>query len=397
MEWLSDMDDTAVERESLLPSSKFFFPNSIEEERDKEKAKNAVRGSDTVVLTDADADGLGAALVVQNARDNVGFVCCGPSSSRLDIADGIEIVLENADPGVSVFIADICPDDVEKLVRIGELSELAESVFWFDHHEWDDIIETFVENHIDVLDINTGDYMDDDTPAERCGAELVYKYLDEVENVNFNDEITEAVHVTGIYDCWKKTTDENGEKQEEFVDSRAKDLSDACSALSNEEYFDALENYGADIMQDEYVKGKVEEYREKQEKLEDLAVERADIENINGISVAFVYGRGPTNSIADRLKSNRNVGLVVHIKPSGGVSLRGSKEFEKCSEIASEHGGGGHKRAAGCFIPPKSDGNRDRWDTDMIDYSDHWLNLGEKTKEIVKNTVQNAVSATTRC
>lgn len=388
MEWLSDMEDTPIERKSLLPSSKFFFPNSIEKKNAVENAEDEAGNSDTIILSDSDADGLGAVLAVKQARENVGFIGCGPSSKRLDISDAIDIILEEATPGVTVFIADICPDDADKIVKLGQLSRFSSDVFWFDHHDWDESMENFVENHVDFLDVDTGDHTDDTKSVERCGAELVYRYFVENENFDFSENVTEAVRVTGIYDCWKKQTDENGNQKEEFIDNRAKDLSDACSVLSHSEYLDALEKYGADILQDEDISKKVEEYREEQQSLEDLAVERAEIENINGILVAFIYGRGPTNSIADKLKSLNDVSLVAHVKPSGGVSFRGSDEFEKCSELASEHGGGGHGRAAGCFIAPKSDGDYDRWDTDMLDYSEHWRTHGEKTRNAVRETIK---------
>jgi oligoribonuclease NrnB/cAMP/cGMP phosphodiesterase (DHH superfamily) len=384
MDWLSDMSDTSVDRKSLLPSSKFFFPNSIEKENALEDVKESVAGRDTVVLTDPDADGLGAVFAVRQARDNVGFVSCGPHSGRTDVEDGIEAVLENGEPGVSVIVADICPDGTDGLSRLSELTDFSREVLWFDHHDWEENVASFIR------DTGTELYLDEsgESEDEKCGAQLVQDYLSNSEGFEFSEPVSEALWVTGVYDCWKKVRDDDGKKTPEFIDERAEDLSNACRVLDTEEYLGALEDNGADVLNDESINSKVNSYLKEQDKFLELARERAEIVEIWGDKVAFTYGRGPTNRLSDILENEDDVELLVHVKPSGGVSLRSTESFGMCSTIANNHGGGGHSCAAGCFIAPKNDGDYDRWDTDMLDMASHWTTQGEDAKRVLREDVR---------
>jgi len=56
---LIDSSELPLDRRSLLPGTGFFYPDSLDEDRSKQRAKAALDGAEAVVVTDADADGLG--------------------------------------------------------------------------------------------------------------------------------------------------------------------------------------------------------------------------------------------------------------------------------------------------------------------------------------------------
>lgn len=389
MNWLTDMDDTSIERQSRLPSSGFFFPNDIEEERDREEAVEAAEKSDAVVLTDPDADGLGAVLAIRQKHPDAGFIECGPHSNRLDLEDGLEIAAEHIEEGASVYVADICPDELDDVRgNLDDVQGRAGEIRWWDHHEWDDSVREYVLARVDELVINEGDHTDDSTGTEKCAAEISRDRI-ATDDVDFPATIDEAIEVTGVYDCWRKETDDEGNDLQEFVDERARALHEYAEVAEPEEYFATLTEFGADVMDDEDAREAVESHREKNEKFKELVVDRARFHEIPPWTVAVTYGRGPTNDIADDLKE-QGVDLVVLVKPSGGVSFRGATEgFEQCAALADEFDGGGHDRAAGCYLAPKDDGDYDRWDTDMLDFSDHWLTNGERTRKRVLDAVED--------
>lgn len=391
MEWLSNMEDTSIERKSQLPSSGFFYPNSIEEKEEREKAIESFEDSNTVVLTDPDADGLGAVLAIQQEHPDATFIACGPHSKRLDLEDGIELAIEHLNETDSVYIVDIGVDSKRDIQQLGELNKKIQSIKWFDHHEWDEEIKNYVESRVDMLRINTGDHKKPDSGVERSAAEMVMHYLETVENCEFSETIRDGIHVIGVHDCWRKVTDDEGKDTDEFVDERARDISDFADIAEPEEFISAIEEHGGDIIDDEDIYNRIEESREKQKQLRDLAIERTETRTVDGVKIALPYGRGPTNSIADKLRLEEECDLIVHIKPSGGIGLRGSENFEKCEKVAKKLGGGGHDRAAGAFVPPKEDGDDSRFDTDMLDYAEHWKTHGEWTKQQVMSKVEDVI------
>lgn len=380
MDWLLGSNSDDVERQSMIPSDRFFKSNDLLEEEAKTDAREEMRGGDVIVISDSDADGLGVVLSVRQAHDDVRFVACGPHNGDIDLDEVFEMLPEEAAENPTVYLGDICPDSVRNLSNLEGLVEYAESVTWWDHHEWEDDVEAFVEDAITTL------HVDADAP-ERCAAEISRDDLVE-QGVSFPDHIYEAIEVTGIYDLWKKVEDEDGNETTEFTDERARDLNDLSYVVdSYDEYFETVEEYGADVMDSEDARNEIYDNRVEKESYKALALSRADFETIEGVEVATTYGRGPTNDIADDLRE-QGADLVVIVKPSGGMSLRGSEGFEDCHIIAREYSGGGHERAAGGFLPPRNDGNRGRNDTDIMDYAEHWLSEGRENRDDILDTVR---------
>ncbi|MDY6764989.1 MAG: phosphohydrolase, partial [Halobacteria archaeon] len=110
-----------------------------------------------------------------------------------------------------------------------------------------------------------------------------------------------------------------------------------------------------------------------------LAVDRAEFEEIEGITVAHTYGRCSQNEVSEELRQ-RGADAVIVVKPEGGTSLRGSESFEECHRVARLLNGGGHPRAAGC--------KPDVFDT-MLDYADHWVSEGKRARRKVLDAFED--------
>jgi len=374
---LIDADDLSLSRKSRLPGVGFFYPDSLDEEYADRRAREAIEGAETVVVADGDADGLGCVALLREASDAaldvapfeeslaartdpgldtdadddeddeqespVGLVTASPHS--LDAA--LERVAEYADPGVDVFVCDLCPDDEGVADVVAAVVDRAASVRWFDHHQWDEgVADAVRETGVDLV---VGD------SDEECTADVTLRSLD----YDFPDPLVDLAAVTRDHDLWIRE------------DPRSDDLADYAHWASAEEYVTVVGRYGADLP--DPVVDYLDHRRVEKENLIEAAVDRADLKSVGPWTVGVTYGRCSQNEVAEALRE-QGADAAVIVKPAGSASIRGSDGFERAHEVAGLVNGGGHPRAAGC--------KPDIYD-DMLDYAHHWTTEGNATKQVI--------------
>ena len=391
-ESLIDDGSLSIDRKSRLPGAGFFYPDTLDRERDAERTAAAVEGSEAVVVTDSDADGLACLALVRAAYDAsvdpapflsefedvssdeasnadgdtanadtanadesllpapvadnpVGLVASGPRGFAEDLAR----VAETLEPGADVFLCDICPDSFESIEsQLRTVVHRADSVRWFDHHQWDDDVAAAVREA--GVDLVVGE-----SEAE-CSADVTLRSLDG----EFPEAFTELVAVTRDHDLWLKE------------DPRSDDLADLSFWTDAETYAAIVGGYGVDFP--EPVQAFLTERREEKDALIDAAVSRAEEHEVGEWSVGVTYGRCSQNEVAERLRK-QGMDAAVIVKPAGSASIRGSEDgFERAHEVAGLVNGGGHPQAAGC--------KPDIYD-DMLDYARHWTTEGEAAKRVI--------------
>jgi len=389
------MDDDLIDeagvprsRYTRLPGKGFFYPDSLDEERGERLAREAIEGSEAVVIADGDADGLACAAMIRetydaaldvvdfeasiaarlgddeaeagdaserdpdagdltddaHTRSSVGLIAAGPYS--LDTS--LERVLAYADDDVDLFVCDLCPDEYEWIAEpLEALAETTASVRWFDHHQWDD--ETAAAVRDLGVDLVIGD------SDEECTADVTLRSLDH----EFDDRWTELAAVTRDHDLWIKE------------DPRSDDLADYSYWAGSEEYAAVVGAYGADLP--ETVGEFVADRRVEKEARIAAAVDRAVVHEVGEWSVAVTYGRCSQNEVAETLRGEGADAAVI-VKPAGSASIRGSEDFQHAHEVAGKVNGGGHPQAAGC--------KPDIYD-DMLDYAQHWTTEGQACKRVI--------------
>ncbi|MFC6836954.1 DHH family phosphoesterase [Halomarina ordinaria] len=361
---LIDTADLSLSRKSVIPGAGFFLPD---EEGPSEERIAALERAETVVVADPDADGLGCVALVREARDDPvaasvdpaeefeapeGHVALLPTSPH-SLADAFEEAVEYLPAGVEVFVCDLCPDDPEDVEYLPDLVAAADSVTWFDHHQWDDDLAATVRDLGVDLVVGESD--------EECTTDVALRSIDH----DFDERYRELATVTRDHDLWLRE------------DPRSDDLADYSYWSSPERYVATVRAHGADLP--EVVEAYIEERRVEKQALIDLAVERADIREVAGATVAVTYGRCSQNEVAETLRE-RGADATVVVKPAGSASIRGSEGFERCHEVAAQVQGGGHPRAAGC----KPDIYHD-----MLDYANHWTTRGATTKQVILDAFRN--------
>jgi oligoribonuclease NrnB/cAMP/cGMP phosphodiesterase (DHH superfamily) len=375
---LLDSDALSLSRKSRLPGAGFFYPDSLDEEYADRRAREAIEGAEVVVVADGDADGLGCVALLREVYDAaldvapfeaslaaradptltddgdedddsdreespVGLVTASPHS----LDDALERVAEYADPGVDVFVCDLCPDD-ESVTEVAEaVVDRAETVRWFDHHQWDDDVAAAVRAAGVDLVVGESD--------EECTADVALRSLD----YDFPDHLAALAAVTRDHDLWIKE------------DPRSDDLADYAHWASAEEYVTVVGRYGPELP--EPVVDYLDHRRVEKERLIEAAVDRAEMESVGPWTVGVTYGRCSQNEVAEALRE-QGADAAVIVKPAGSASIRGSEGFERAHEVADLVNGGGHPRAAGC--------KPDIYD-DMLDYAHHWTTEGYATKRVI--------------
>ena len=391
------IDETGVPRSryTRLPGKGFFYPDSLDEERAEQRAKETIEGSEAVVVTDADADGLACAAMIRETYDaaldatafetaiearltaetedtaavegsdrtesaavesgteptadahaasSVGLIAAGPYS--LDTS--LERVVAYADDGIDLYICDLCPDDYSWIAEpLESLAESADTIRWFDHHQWDEETKAAVRSLGVDLVVGESD--------EECTADVTLRSLDH----SFSEQWRELAAVTRDHDLWIKD------------DPRSDDLADYSYWAGSEEYTAIVGAYGAALP--ETVKAYVSERRVEKEARIDAAVNRAVTHAIGPWSVAVTYGRCSQNEVAEALRE-AGADAAVIVKPAGSASIRGSDGFKHAHEVAGKVNGGGHPQAAGC--------KPDIYD-DMLDYAHHWTTDGQACKRVI--------------
>ncbi|GAA0205753.1 DHH family phosphoesterase [Halobaculum roseum] len=379
---LIESDTLPLDRKSRLPGTGFFYPDSLDEDRAEERAKEAVEGAEAVVITDSDADGLGCVALIREVYDAaldptpfeerrrakldgtyeeeygeeaddevddraespVALLPSGPHSFEEDL----EYAAEYLEEGTDVFVCDICPDAFEYIAEdLRAVVRRADSVRWFDHHQWDEELAASVrELGIDLV-VGESD--------EECSTDVTLRSLE----YDFDERFTELAAVTRDHDLWLKE------------DERSDDLADFAYWTGGEEYAAVVGAYGVDLPP--VVVEYVEQRRVEKGLLIEKAVDRAVEHEVGEWSVGVTYGRCSQNEVADALRE-QGMDAAVIVKPSGSASIRGSDDFERCHEVAGQVNGGGHPKAAGCMP--------DIYD-DMLDYGHHWTTEGATAKRVI--------------
>ena len=349
-DWVIDDSNLSPERKSLLPGKGFFVPDAIEAEAKDREVEARASGARRLAIVDPDADGLGCVALLRDVLGEVAFIPASPH----ELTDGIERAAEFGEPGGSVYICDLAPDDPEEISEaLADLSEQAESITWYDHHQWTD--EAMEAVRAAGVDLVVGD------SETECTADVAARSLDG----EVSDHLQELAAVTRDHDLWIKD------------DERSDDLADFSHWSDPEEYLEVVEEHGVSFPT-EVQEFLAERRVEKEDRIE-RAVARAEMREIRDWTVGVTYGRCSQNEVAEQLRE-QGADAAVIVKPAGSASIRGSEDFERAHEVARQVGGGGHPRAAGC---------KPRIYEDMLDYAHHWTTRGEPAKQLIMKAFWN--------
>jgi Predicted phosphohydrolase (DHH superfamily) len=301
-----DVPSDAVETET----------NSEVEDVDVDADADADADADEHLDADVDADDSEDTTPTPSAESDVALITASPYS----IDDALSTVATEAPTGVDVYICDLCPDEFNWIEsELTTVADRAETVAWYDHHQWDSSTADAVRECGVELVIGESD--------EECSTDVTLRSLP----YEFGSRWTELATVTRDHDLWIKE------------DARSDDLADYAYWAPPEEYATVVGTHGVDLptLASEYLALR----RVEKDALIDAAVDRAELTTVGPWTVGITYGRCSQNEVAETLRSQGADAAVV-VKPAGSASIRGSETFERSHEVAGQLNGGGHPRAA---------------------------------------------------
>lgn len=373
-------EERDIATKTLFPSKTTFKGRRWDGWNENSREKKIKRCTDTLVVTHNDADGLvSGALLKDYFKEEIGpYQGYDYSVAQVvevdydDIESVFNKIQKHGDGIESLFVTDLNLDRVYPVIE--DVSEMVNDFTWLDHHEWGEKRDTVEDMGVDMI-INT----------DRCAAGIVYQHL---KNKGYKPpkKAGETVRLTEDHDLWnhEMETIEIGD-QEECI---SKVFSNLAFFSDSDKFMRKVLNIGTDFLEYEG-----ELLRDSQEagfladradehicKVEYILENETRIEDINGYSVAFAYGRASPGELIDRLEGEAD--MLVHTKPMypAKISLRGTDTFERCHEVAEELGGGGHEKAAGCTPPGVAE--------EPLRFLDYLNTHGEPGKRIVRNTLK---------
>ena len=345
-----DWERLSIARKSLLPGRGFFIRDTESDTPSDEELTEAT----VIAIADRDADGLTSAAIVRAVHGELTLVPTEPRSFQYHL----ETVAERIGDPDAIYILDLSIEDLEPVSEaITTIVKASNKVCWYDHHEWNHETVEAVESS--GVDLEIGD-SDEVSTADVA---LTALGLDE------DEQWSDLVEVVRDHDLWLRK------------DPRSDDLADYAHWSDSLEYIETVSEHGADLP--DAVMADLTERRKEKQALIDAAVARAELRSIGEFSIGITYGRCSQNEVAEAMRQAGADAAVV-IKPSGGVSLRGTETFTRCHEVAELLGGGGHPKAAGC----KPDVYHD-----MLDYAHHWTTQGATARHAIIQAFETVIES----
>lgn len=308
-----EVSEMELEEKVNYPGEWFY------ESHDHTELTDEIQEASVVGLVDTDCDGMACEYILNQVYGDELFVL-KTGKYQLSDYDALRFIAENTTEDDLVVIGDLAPDEEYSSFLAG-ISRIPAEVRIYDHHNWSWGAENSIRNVADEVVIGDGDM---------CAAQILQEY----EYPNPTEQEQEFLEVTADHDLYLKE------------DPRSDHLSTLSFELEPEEYLLAVEEYGADVLEDPELEKHYENAENEAERRKEIVVDKAHKKSINGYEVAIAYGDAHQTRVGQEL-INQGADVVVIIKPWSKVSFRTAEDCPVAESLAKKLGGGGHKHAAG--------------------------------------------------
>lgn len=352
--------DESIESQMVAEQSREIPPYK---ER-KSAVRSELQGASDVILFDGDADGLGAASLLDAyyTSEETVAIPVGGSGHFLDVGSVFEL-LQYVGSIDRVFIVDYCLDEAPKSkYHLMELLNNSIDFYLFDHHEWTDSDSiAYFETHCEYLELDVhldSEWnIDGDTVDERCTTQMIADYIQD-QGIEIPETVAEKVRAVAVADLW--VVDE----EEEYVHPLADAYSSSADYLAFhtdpeqanwfgfEEWVEWFSKPETTLTESLSEYAEIQAVREEQKiaYLEENWDDLVSRNETDDLVVYAVYGNIDPNVVAKHLRQEYDADLCYLVRPNGYCSMRGSEQYENCDTICTEYNGGGHEKAGGFKI-----------------------------------------------
>lgn len=293
---------------------------------------------------ESDIDGLGCIILSKLAFEEVDYLL-KPNVYKLEKTFRNYIETGNLSQYDKIYVTDLALHN-PSLKMVAE-SSLKDKVLIFDHHK------SAIDENLNIYDFTK--IVEEDETGKRCGTDLFYEYLMNNNLIKTNRAIDEFVGLTKLEDTWQWKKVKNGEK--------AHDLAILLNAIGAENYIANMiaklkantNNFEMNEQEIALIKKKKEEYDDILKSIMKSAEYFVD-ENNNKFGIVYANYEY-RNELAEYIKRKGNpenikyfIAVAMDKGEFGQKAYRSIIEGFDVSEIAVQHGGGGHLSAAGVNI-----------------------------------------------
>jgi oligoribonuclease NrnB/cAMP/cGMP phosphodiesterase (DHH superfamily) len=305
------------------------------------------------LFTHTDLDGVGCAILAKMAfSDNVDIEYCNYDDVNEKVGDYIGV---GADEEYDfTYITDISiKRDVAKIIN-EKYGEATPNIKLFDHHATALDLNKYhwcnVRVHIDEI-VPIGEEL-----VKTCGTELFFRHLIEAGHIRASRTINNFVEHVRLYDTWgwKQMTKDTGIIIKEF--------NDLLYILGRDEFIERcvtrLRGYKYTMHMSERERELLDRRQAEIDAYIDRKAKELHVRYVNDFAeecprkYGIVFADRFVSELGNKLcETFDGLDYVAIVDPgSCKVSLRSIKEDVDVSVIAKEHGGGGHKSAAGYYF-----------------------------------------------
>ncbi len=244
---------------------------------------------------------------------------------------------ENLEKYEEIHIMDL-PMSEALAEEINNNEKLKNKIKLFDHHK----------SNLDLNKYSFAKVITEQNDRKESATSIYYEYLKTIsDNEYLHKPVTKGlVEQVRIIDTYDFKTEE---------DKQAHNIDALFSILGRQNYIDYFKKYIE--THDEFKYTEQEQFLIKLEKDKmDNYIERREKEmltaKLDGYTVGIVYAERYRSDLGHHLATKHpELDFVIIINVSTSISLRSNDKVD-LSIFASKYGGGGHKNASGCPLPP---------------------------------------------
>lgn len=248
-----------------------------------------------------------------------------------------EKLKENIDRYEEIHIVDL-PVSEEMAKEIEEKEEWKNKVKLFDHHHGN----LYLNNY------SFAKVIDEENGRKESGTSVYYNYLTTISDNKFlhKNSTKGLVNQVRIIDTYDFKTEE---------DQKAHNIDALFSILGRQNYIDYYYNYIKEEDEFKYREQDLFLIKLEQDKMNNY-IEKREEEilktELDGYKVGIVYAERYRSDLGHHLAQKYpDLDFVMIINISSSISFRGENKVD-LSLYSKKYGGGGHKNAAGCPLPP---------------------------------------------
>lgn len=340
------------------------------------------------LFTHTDLDGVGCAILAKMAfGDDVDIEYCNYDNVNEKVWDFIGVGADEEYDFTYITDISVCGMLAS---RIDIKYDGDPDVRLFDHHKTAEYLNAFdwcfVSEYIHAVELIDKEHI------KTCGTELFFRHLIEAGHIHTSRAMDKFVEVVRDYDTWR------WKSLPTYEGRYIKEFNDLLYILGRDEFIERavkrLKGYKYPTQPDKKDRELLDRRQDEIDSYVDKKAKELQVRYVNEFAeedpkkYGIVFADRFVSELGNRLCETFNgLDYVAIVDPgSRKVSLRSIKEDVDVGVIAKEHGGGGHKSAAGYYF---------EWEmqTIMIDAAMGFIEFGveieeedcETTEEITEN------------